>query len=125
MDTKVHSATYASPIERSDTMAGLPYYLKKKREKENRKFCELWVTEKQVPKVTCVFSGAAALQPTRPSIRIVQAFIGRAEAEVPTCRALDSDPQLRESGIIDLKSRICTTTRLVPDSPSAASPHTP
>lgn len=46
------------------------------------------------------------------------------EAEVPTSLpGLDSDPQLRESGIIDLNSRIPRHHAGPPDPSSVASPH--
>jgi hypothetical protein len=100
-----------------------------KKRKRKPKF--LWSAgySKAAPAVTCILSSRSRssleAQPTRPSIRIAQAPIGRAEAEVPTCRGLVPIRNFAKPGIIDLKSRIRTTTRLVPDSPSAASPHTP
>jgi len=112
----VPNATYASPIEAATPWLDAHNYLKKKRgRKENPKFCGEVLVEKVRQGSGALAAGLTCLRPTQsrssPSNQTQHSNWPSChwppEAEVPTSLpGLDSDPQLRESGIIDLNSRI-------------------
>lgn len=108
-------------------MAGRPFnYLKKKRRRESRIFVERSMLKNPRQKSGAAshvlsFARGAAVKQTFESPELPLAALK------PRCRPAGARSRCatsrRESGIIDLKSRIHTTTHQVPDPPSAASPH--